>query len=188
MVLHEHLLLLGLLNDGWLSYDRGLNDFGELRSLRANLDLAGGNGSYRGDGSCARTRGCFGCPRTIVADSGHVLGVLRHRLLLLLGGDGDRRLRNLRILLLLLLLGMLDLVLNVLLGWFLDRDTLGLLLRLLLHLLVGLRLMNQLGSQLDVWLKGVALRLDMFVDDLMLLGLLVLLSGAMDDLVTRLML
>lgn len=92
------------------------------------------------------------------------------------------------LLLLLLLLGMLDLVLNVLLGWFLDRDTLGLLLRLLLHLLVGLRLMNQLGSQLDVWLKGVALRLDMFVDDLMLLGLLVLLSGTMDDLVTRLML
>lgn len=100
MVLDEHLLLLllGLLNDGWLSYDRGLNDFGELRSLRANLDLARGNGGYRGDGSCARTRGGFRCPRTIVADSGHVLGVLRHRLLLLLGGDGDRRLWNLRIL------------------------------------------------------------------------------------------
>lgn len=90
--------------------------------------------------------------------------------------------------LLLLLLGMLDLVLNVLLGWFLDRDTLSLLLGLLLHLLMRLRLMYQLGSQLNVWLKGVALGLDMFVDNLMLLGLLVLLSGAVDNLVTRLML
>lgn len=100
LVLDKHLLLLllGLLNDGWLSYDRGLNDFGELRSLRANLDLAWGNGGYRGDGSCPWTRGCFWCARTIVADSGHVLGVLRHRLLLLLRGDGDRRLWNLRIL------------------------------------------------------------------------------------------
>lgn len=98
MVLNEHLLLLllGLLNDGWLTYDRGLNDFGELRSWRANLDLAWGNGGYRGDGSSAWTRGCFWCPRTIVANSGHVLGVLRHRLLL--RGDGDRRLWNLRIL------------------------------------------------------------------------------------------
>lgn len=88
----------------------------------------------------------------------------------------------------LLLLGMLNLVLNVLLGWFLDRNTLSLLLGLLLHLLMRLRLMHQLGSQLYVWLKGVALGLDMFVDNLMLLGLLVLLSGAVDNLVTRLML
>lgn len=91
------------------------------------------------------------------------------------------------LLLLLLLLGMLDLVLNVLLGWFLDRDPLSLLLGLLLlHLLMGL--VDQLGSQLDVWLQGVALRLDMFVDDLMLLGLLVLLRGPVHNLVTGLML
>lgn len=94
---------------------------------------------------------------------------------------------NLRIL---LLLGVLNLVLNVLLGWLLYRDTLSLLLSLLLHLdlLVGRRLMYQLRCQLDVWLKGVALRLHMFVDYLMLLGLLVLLWRPMNNLVTRLML
>lgn len=89
---------------------------------------------------------------------------------------------------LLLRLGVLDLVLNVLLGRFLDCDPLSLLLGL--HLLdLLLLLMDQLGSKLDVLLQGVTLRLDMFVDDLMLLGLLVLLLGwSVDNLMARLML
>lgn len=103
LVLSKHLLLLllGLLNDGRLPNDRGLNDFGKLRSLRANLDLARGNGGWRGDGSSARTCGCFWSSRTVAANSGHVLRVLWQRLLLLLlllWGDGDRRLWDLRIL------------------------------------------------------------------------------------------
>lgn len=95
---------------------------------------------------------------------------------------------------LLLRLGVLDLVLNVLLGRFLYCDPLSLLLRLhlldlLLLLLMGGRLMDQLRSKLDVLLQGVTLRLDMFVDDLMLLGLLVLLLGwSVDNLMARLML
>lgn len=95
---------------------------------------------------------------------------------------------------LLLRLGVLDLVLNVLLGRFLYCDPLSLLLGLhlldlLLLLLMGGRLMDQLRSKLDVLLQGVTLRLDMFVDDLMLLGLLVLLLGwSVDNLMARLML
>lgn len=94
---------------------------------------------------------------------------------------------------LLLRLGVLDLVLNVLLGRFLYCDPLSLLLGLhlldLLLLLMGGRLMDQLRSELDVLLQGVTLRLDMFVDDLMLLGLLVLLLGwSVDNLMARLML
>lgn len=78
-------------------------------------------------------------------------------------------------------------MLNVLLGWFLNCNSLSLLLglHLLNLLLMRRRLMNQLGSKLDVLLQGVTLRLDMFVDDLMLLGLL---GRPVDNLVTRLML
>lgn len=90
-----------------------------------------------------------------------------------------------------LLLGMMDLrLLNVLLGLFLNANALGLLLWLLLHLLdlllMGGRLVDHLGSEL---LHGMTLRLDMFVNDLMLLGLLVLLRrSSMDNLVARLVL
>lgn len=79
LVLSEHLLLLGLLllDDCRLSYDGGLDYFCELRSLGANLDLAGCNGSYRGDRSGAGTSRSFGSPRTIVAVAGRGLRVLR---------------------------------------------------------------------------------------------------------------
>lgn len=90
------LLLLGLLNDGRrLPDDRALNNFGELRSRGTYLDLAGGDRGHRNDGSSAWTGRGFGRTRAIVANAGHVRGILWH---LLLRGDGDRRLWNLRIL------------------------------------------------------------------------------------------
>lgn len=97
LILGKHLLLLLglLLNDGcWLSNDRGLNNFGKLWSLRTNLDLARGNGHRPSTRICGR----FRYPRTKTSYPGYVLGILWNLLLLLLGGDGDRRLWNLRIL------------------------------------------------------------------------------------------
>lgn len=90
----EHLLGL-LLDDGRLPDYRGLNNFCELRSRRSNLHLAGSNGRYRNGRPRTWARGCFRHSRTIVADASDVLGILWN---LLLRGDGDRRLRNLRIL------------------------------------------------------------------------------------------
>lgn len=92
--------------------------------------------------------------------------------------------------LLLLRLGVLYLMLNVLLGRFLDGYPLSLLLglHLLDLLLMRRRLMDQLRSELDVLLQGVALRLNVFVDNLMLLRLLMLLGRPVDNLVARLVL
>lgn len=95
--LGKYLLLGWLLNHGRrLPNNRGLNNFGKLRSLRTNLDLTGGNGGHRNGGSSAWTGRGFRHPRAIVANSSQVCWVLRD---LLLSRDGDRGLwRNLRIL------------------------------------------------------------------------------------------
>ena len=98
MWLDEHLLLLLglLLNDGRrLPDNRGLNNFSELRSRGTTLDLAWGDGCHRNDGSCSGAGRGFWCPRAIVTNASYVCGVLWD---LLLRGDGDRRLWNLRIL------------------------------------------------------------------------------------------